>query len=77
MLTPGISGHCSLLVTIVPALHRKMSSKFLSFCTANLSFKDTLKKYWEKDVHGCPMFVFATKLRRLKGDLKDLNKRYY
>ncbi|XP_058211744.1 uncharacterized protein LOC131323927 [Rhododendron vialii] len=46
-------------------------------CPMNSVFKKVLVQSWTKHVTGRPMFVLSTKLKRLKGALKNFNFQYY
>lgn len=78
LLAPGVSDHCSLIVTIMPELRCKKPFKFFNFWMKQSSFKDSLAQSWAEPVEGSSMMLrFSLKLRRLKFVLKDLNLRCF
>ncbi|KAH7850084.1 hypothetical protein Vadar_027677 [Vaccinium darrowii] len=78
LLAPGVSNHCSLLVSVLPVSQTKKPFKFFNFWMKHHSFKDLLVQSWNAPVDGSSSLLqFSLKLKRLKLVLKDLNKRCF
>lgn len=75
--SPGISDHCPILVSIAFNIARKRSFKFFNFWMANPKFSEVLKTSWAAFVKESPMVVLSVKLKRLKGVLREFNKKGY
>lgn len=77
-LAPGVSDHCSLVVSITTDRRRKKPFKIFNFWMKNPNFKEVLVSSWSAPVEGrSPLLQFSLKLRRLNIVLKELNVRYY
>ncbi|KAI8527724.1 hypothetical protein RHMOL_Rhmol12G0096700 [Rhododendron molle] len=74
---PGISDHCPIMVSIAFNIAQKRSFKFFNFWMANPKFSEVLKTSWAAVVQESPMFVLSVKLKRLKGVLREFNKKSY
>lgn len=70
---PGISDHCSLLVTVFKEVACKKPFRFFNFWMKHHQFKELVQNSWLLPVTGSPMVRLSLKLRRLKPVLRDLN----
>ncbi|KAF7152135.1 hypothetical protein RHSIM_Rhsim01G0069200 [Rhododendron simsii] len=79
VLTPGVSDHCPLTVSILPYQGGKKPFKFFNFWMTHKSFDDILNFSWAAQINSedSPMLLLYKKLRRLKPCLKKLNKDFY
>lgn len=72
------SDHAYSVVSLVSERSRpKPPFRFFNMLTKHSSFLDVVKPRWEIEVNGTKQFQLVTKLRRLKGNLKELNSRHY
>ncbi|KAF7849562.1 hypothetical protein BT93_L0631 [Corymbia citriodora subsp. variegata] len=76
-LPPGISNHTPMLVRILANRTRKKPFKFFNFWMTHLDFSSMVSQAWEHQSSGTPMYNLCTKLKLLKGKLKQLNKELY
>ncbi|XP_074292795.1 uncharacterized protein LOC141619679 [Silene latifolia] len=53
---------------------RKPAFKYFNMWSKAHNFEEIVASNWKPKVHGTPMFQIVAKLKRLKGDLKALNK---
>lgn len=65
---------------IVISSYQNGSRKRIPFCYFKMwsflpNFREKLKENWEPEIEGVPMFRLVAKLRRLKGMLKQMNRR--
>lgn len=68
---PGISDHCSLIVSVLPYKPRRKPFKFFNFWMNDPKFPNLLQEAWGQ-TRGChPMERLSLKLRTLKGLLKE------
>ncbi|KAI8560219.1 hypothetical protein RHMOL_Rhmol04G0239000 [Rhododendron molle] len=79
VLTPNVSDHCPLLVTVLPYKGGRKPFKFFNFWMNHKHFSPMLIQSWDRPVDkvGSPMFILYEKLRRLKPCLKNFNKEFY
>ncbi|KAH7840355.1 hypothetical protein Vadar_015873 [Vaccinium darrowii] len=70
---PGISDHCSLLVTVLKEVVCRKPFRFFNFWMKHHKFKDIVQNSWAVPVAGSAMFRLSMKLKRLKPVLRDLN----
>lgn len=65
-LPEGEFDHCPGVVCMYPGEH--------NMWVQSNHFMDVVKRSWERNVHGCSMYRLMQKLKRLKRELKALNK---
>ncbi|XP_026459483.1 uncharacterized protein LOC113360158 [Papaver somniferum] len=66
-LEAGISDHSSMVVSIFEdRVHGPPPFKFYNFMTEEPDFLNLVREVWEEPVRGNPMFVFITKLKKVK-----------
>ncbi|KAH7842100.1 hypothetical protein Vadar_001489 [Vaccinium darrowii] len=70
---PGISDHCSLLVTVLKEVVCRKPFRFFNFWMKHHKFKDIVQNSWAVPVAGSAMLRLSMKLKRLKPVLRDLN----
>ncbi|XP_057969501.1 uncharacterized protein LOC131158650 [Malania oleifera] len=76
---PGIySDHASCTITLLEDddLGRR-TFKYFNMWGQHCNFQDVVRKVWSRDVAGCRLFRLATKLKALKGPLKELNQLHF
>ncbi|XP_030527304.2 uncharacterized protein LOC115738732 [Rhodamnia argentea] len=73
-LAPGISDHSPMVVGIMPPPASKKLFKYFNFWSSHPSFLDIVAQVWATPIRGTPMFVVCSKLKLLKGRLKQLNR---
>ncbi|XP_074296934.1 uncharacterized protein LOC141627598 [Silene latifolia] len=56
---------------------RKKPFKFYNMWTGVTDFREILKSGWNRRIYGTPMYIVARKLKMLKHDLKNLNKKLF
>lgn len=71
--SPGISDHCSLLVTVCKDVNCKKPFKFFNFWMKHHKFKELVSSSWSIPISGSAMLRVSLKLKRLKPILSDLN----
>lgn len=71
--SPGISDHCSLIVTVCKEDSCKKPFRFFYFWMKHHSFKDLVFDSWIKPISGSAMLRLSLKLKSLKPILRDLN----
>lgn len=77
-LPSGISDHSPFYVDFGPSfVVKRVPFRFFNFWVQNDSFLEIVRKVWERNVKGSPMFVLVTKLKALKKELKILNRQQY
>ncbi|KAM7528458.1 hypothetical protein LguiB_031868 [Lonicera macranthoides] len=78
IMVGGVLDHAPIIVTIAYS-NRKGNKpfRFFDFWMRNMNFADIVRQSWCLPSDGFPMFQVTTKLRRLKFELKKLNKRCY
>lgn len=77
-LAPGVSDHCKIMVSILPAVALRRPFEFFSFWMLHASFRDLLSASWSAHVEGqSNMLQLSLKFRRLKPVLRNLNKEHY
>ncbi|XP_020258878.1 uncharacterized protein LOC109835307 [Asparagus officinalis] len=77
-LVPNCSDHSHTLITIgEDDFKGKRPFKFFSMWINHPDFTTVVKTVWEQDIRGFHMYKLHTKLRELKQDLKDLNKKHF
>lgn len=66
-LNPGISYHSITIVSIFERrFHESPPYKFCGFRADEPDFLEVVKNSWNEPVHGNPMMVSVTKLKKLK-----------
>ncbi|XP_044500220.1 uncharacterized protein LOC123221430 [Mangifera indica] len=74
-LNPSISDHSPCIVTCGRCeKRRKVPFKFYNMWANHKSFLSIVKEVWKGDIEGSPMFNLINKLKRLKGELRRLNR---
>ncbi|XP_026443435.1 uncharacterized protein LOC113343484 [Papaver somniferum] len=69
-LPPGISDHSLGVASIFEKRkHGTPSFRFFNFMTEEHDFLDLVRKVWISKVRGNPMFIFMTKLRKVKAPI--------
>ncbi|XP_020254858.1 uncharacterized protein LOC109831820 [Asparagus officinalis] len=77
-LAPNCSDHSPGLITIgEDDFKGKRPFKFFSMWINHPDFTSVVKTVWEQDVRGFHMYKLHTKLRKLKQNLKVLNKKHF
>ncbi|XP_031282090.1 uncharacterized protein LOC116140622 [Pistacia vera] len=77
-LPPSISDHSPCIVECgVMSSFRKIPFRFFNFWAHHESFVSIVRKAWEEEVRGTPMYQLVTKLKRVKAALKVFNKREF
>lgn len=77
LLSPGVSDHCLLMVTVLKEVSCKKLFKFLNFWMNHNQFQEKEGQSWSQPMAGSAMFCLAQKWKRLKPNLKDLNSHFY
>ncbi|XP_062100693.1 uncharacterized protein LOC133806616 [Humulus lupulus] len=74
-MNEGSFDHCPALLQVYPEVRsgRKPFRYFRMWQKAP-GFLEKLREVWQEQVYGAPMFQLVQKLRKFKGNLKDLNK---
>jgi len=73
-LTSGISDHSPMVVKVIQPVLRRKPFKFFDFWMEHPSFQAIVNQVWEAPGEGVPIFRLVTKLKALKGRLKQLNR---
>ncbi|XP_074303827.1 uncharacterized protein LOC141638323 [Silene latifolia] len=77
-LPEGLFDHCPCLINLEETIHnRKMPFKYFNMWASAPDFLETVQNSWGPEVRGNAMFTVVTKLKRLKKDLKALNKEQF
>ncbi|XP_074266211.1 uncharacterized protein LOC141588682 [Silene latifolia] len=77
-LLEGLFDHCPCLINLEETIHnRKMPFKYFNMWASAPYFLETVQNSWGPEVRGNAMFTVVTKLKRLKKDLKALNKEQF
>ncbi|KAH7863070.1 hypothetical protein Vadar_012922 [Vaccinium darrowii] len=74
---PGISDHCSLLVTVLKEVAYRRPFRFFNFWMKHHQFKVLVRTSWDAPLNGSAMFRLTMKLKRLKPVLRELNKKCF
>lgn len=77
LLSPGVSDHCLLMVTVLKEVSCKKLFKFLNFWINHNQFQEKEGQSWSQPMAGSAMLCLAQKWKRLKPNLKDLNSHFY
>ncbi|PKI45419.1 hypothetical protein CRG98_034224 [Punica granatum] len=72
---PLISAH-SLSITPVISSYvlTKSSFKFFNFWAAHPKFEEVVTRRWNENIRGNPMYIFYSKLKKSRKDLREFNK---
>ncbi|XP_044503438.1 uncharacterized protein LOC123224023 [Mangifera indica] len=74
-LNPSISDHSPCIVSCGGIEERrKVPFKFYNMWAKYESFLSIVREAWKEDFGGSPMFNLVNKLKRLKGELRKLNR---
>ncbi|XP_074290992.1 uncharacterized protein LOC141617727 [Silene latifolia] len=74
-LVAGVSDHYPLVITVqTNDVQRPKQFRYLNCWGQDPSFVPVVKKVWESEIQGCPMYRLITHLKLVKGKLKDLHK---
>ncbi|XP_074321736.1 uncharacterized protein LOC141658865 [Silene latifolia] len=77
-LTPGISDHSPLVISLGGSTpHKKSSFKYLNCWRQHSQFKPLVSKVWQVSIKGCAMYHIVQHLRKLKNQLKHIHKTSY
>ncbi|XP_020264584.1 uncharacterized protein LOC109840369 [Asparagus officinalis] len=77
-MMPGISDHSPAIVLLYEdTFPRKKSFKFYKIWINHDSYIPTISNIWHQFIQGYSMFSVYTKLKVLRGALKDLNKKHF
>ncbi|KAH7861825.1 hypothetical protein Vadar_031371 [Vaccinium darrowii] len=76
-LAPGISDHCSCVVTIFPDTPKRSPFKFFHFWMKHGQFKELVASSWAEPVMGNSCKRLSTKLQRLKPVLRKFNTQFF
>ncbi|XP_020263009.1 uncharacterized protein LOC109838991 [Asparagus officinalis] len=77
-LLQNFSDHSPGLVSIYDDCAKgKKPFKFFKMWTKHKSFLPTVSRIWQTKIKGYAMFAVYTKMKLLKSELKDLNKRHF
>ncbi|XP_020259065.1 uncharacterized protein LOC109835503 [Asparagus officinalis] len=77
-LLPNFSDHSPALVSIYKEEKQgKKPFKFFNMWTNHSNYMSTVSSIWQRQVAGYKMFSIVTKLKLLRGALKELNKKHY
>lgn len=74
---PGISDHCSLLVSLCKEVPCWKPFRFFNFWMKHHKFKEPVSTSWAVPMNGSAMLRLSLKLKRLKPVLRDLNSQCY
>ncbi|XP_020243133.1 uncharacterized protein LOC109821354 [Asparagus officinalis] len=75
---PGLSDHSPAFVSIYDdCVQGKKPFKFFKMWTKHPSFIPIVSKTWQSSVEGYKMYSVSTKLKLLKSNLKELNKKHF
>ncbi|XP_062085223.1 uncharacterized protein LOC133791314 [Humulus lupulus] len=70
----GLMDHCPFMVNFGTAPVTKRSFKFFNFWCNLDGFQRIVFNSWTREVKGTPMFCLVSKLKRLRMELKNLNR---
>ena len=74
----GVSDHCPILVsTGIPLRPRKTPFKFFNFWAEHLEFESAVASAWSTPIDGYPLYQVCQKLKLVKANLKELNRRHF
>lgn len=73
-LAPGISNHTPMVVRVMRPVFSRRPFKFFDFWTKHPSYHSIVSQVWETPCVGVPMFRLVSKMKILKGRLKQLNR---
>lgn len=74
----GCFDHSPILITTFKAASMKRKPfRYFKMWSLLPNFKEKLKENWEPKTRGVPMFLLVTKLKRLKGLLKQMNRKEF
>ncbi|XP_020271529.1 uncharacterized protein LOC109846694 [Asparagus officinalis] len=77
-LLPSFSDHSPTIVLVYDdQIQGKKPFKFFKMWTKHDRFLPTVSNIWESKIQGFIMFLVYTKLKLLRGALKDLNKKHF
>lgn len=68
------SDYCPILIEVIGRIHkRKKPFKFYKMWLDHPRFKDILNNHWRTFFRGTRQFILVSKLKAMKGPLKELN----
>lgn len=73
-LPAGISGRSPMVVKLAEMPRVKKAFRFFDFWAECSDFLPLVKEVWRTEVRGTPMYQLCTKWKRLKMELKKLNR---
>ncbi|XVE49746.1 hypothetical protein DITRI_Ditri01bG0106000 [Diplodiscus trichospermus] len=77
-LAPEVSDHCPALIQFKSSSFQPAKPfKFYNFWAKHSDFLGVVEESWKLPVKGNPMKILYNKLRRLKPELKKLNKAHF
>ncbi|XP_020243212.1 uncharacterized protein LOC109821438 [Asparagus officinalis] len=77
-MMPGISDHSPGIISVYEdTFQGKKPFRFYKMWINHDSYIPTVSKIWHQFILGYPMFSVYTKLKLLRGALKDLNKKHF
>ncbi|XP_074289098.1 uncharacterized protein LOC141614238 [Silene latifolia] len=77
-LPEGMFDHCPCLINFeVQMVRRTAAFKYFNMWALAKNFEEVVRTVWSKEVNGTPMFRVVTRLKKLKGELKKLNKEQF
>ncbi|XP_020258809.1 uncharacterized protein LOC109835235 [Asparagus officinalis] len=77
-LLPNFSDHSHALVSIYEEdMQGKKPFKFFNMWINHINYLPTISLIWQRQIEGFKMYSVVTKLKLLRGALKDLNRKHY
>ncbi|XP_074289061.1 uncharacterized protein LOC141614202 [Silene latifolia] len=77
-LPEGLFDHCPCLINFeLQMVRRSAAFKYFNMWALAKNFEEVVSTVWSKEVNGTPMFRVVTRLKKLKGELKKLNKEQF
>lgn len=71
-----VSDHCPLVIDVFDRVREGHKCfKFLNMWTRHPAFRNMVDSTWDQFIFGTRLFVMTSKLKALKGPLKELNKK--
>ncbi|KAL9227860.1 hypothetical protein vseg_003502 [Gypsophila vaccaria] len=70
----GLYDHTPCIVSFTLHSPRRHSFKYLNMWGKSDKFCPLIRRCWNKEIHGYPMFGLVTNLKKLKLGLKEINK---
>jgi len=73
-LNPGISDHSPMVVRVLNPVLKRRPFKYFDFWSKHPQFSSIVRQVWDSPIQGYSMYRLVSRLKVLKGRLKQLNR---